>query len=139
MNYVFISANYAAFLIAKNAAPLLPFLLHSKLPKVVYSDLPITALHPTRETDPNSLIERFNRTFRQDVLDSYMFENLTEIRKYADAWAWMYNNVRPHSSLGQLTPVEFLVKYGKQENFPTFQRDNNNKFDWNYLVLNIAS
>ena len=40
--YVFISANYAAFLIAKNAAPLLPFLLHSKLPKVVYSDLPIT-------------------------------------------------------------------------------------------------
>jgi len=42
MNYVLISANYAAFLIAKNAAPLLPFLLHSKLPKVVYSDLPIT-------------------------------------------------------------------------------------------------
>jgi len=42
MNYVFISANYAAFLIAKNAAPLVPFLLHSKLPKVVYSDLPIT-------------------------------------------------------------------------------------------------
>jgi hypothetical protein len=38
MNYVFISANYAAFLIAKNAAPLVPFLLHSKLPKVVYSD-----------------------------------------------------------------------------------------------------
>jgi len=38
MNYVFIIANYAAFLIAKNAAPLLPFLLHSKLPKVVYSE-----------------------------------------------------------------------------------------------------
>jgi hypothetical protein len=42
MNYVFISANYPAFLIAKNAAPLLPFLLHSYLPKIVYSDLPIT-------------------------------------------------------------------------------------------------
>jgi len=55
---------------------------------------------------------------------------------------WMkatHNNVSLHSSLGQLTPVEFLMKYGKQENFPTFQRDNNNKFDWNYLVLNIAS
>jgi len=53
----------------------------------------------------NSLIERFNRTFRQDVLDSYMFESLKEIRKYANAWVWMYNNERPHSSLGQLTPT----------------------------------
>ena len=95
-------------------------------------------IQPGKPTQ-NSLIERFNRTFRQDVLDSYMFENLTAIRKYANAWAWMYNNVRPHSSLGQLTPVEFLMKYGKQENCPTFQRDNNNKFDWNYLVLDIAS
>ncbi|MFZ4263765.1 integrase core domain-containing protein [Sphingobacterium sp. HJSM2_6] len=31
----------------------------------------------------NSLIERFNRTFSQDVLDSYMFDHLSEIRKYA--------------------------------------------------------
>jgi len=31
----------------------------------------------------NSLIERFNRTFRQDVLDSYIFESLTELRKYS--------------------------------------------------------
>ena len=93
----------------------------------------------------NSLIERFNRTFRQDVLDGYIFDNLSEIRKYADAWAWMYNNVRPHSSLGHLTPVEFLLKYGKlpslngQCQFPTLQQDNNNKSDWNYLVLNVAS
>jgi hypothetical protein len=29
MNYVFIIANYAALFIAKNAAPFLPFLLHS--------------------------------------------------------------------------------------------------------------
>jgi len=48
----------------------------------------------------NSLIEGFNRTFRQDVLDSYMFDRLANIRKYAGAWAWMYNNERPHSSLG---------------------------------------
>jgi putative transposase len=61
----------------------------------------------------NSLIERFNRTYRQDVLDSYMFESLTELRKYSQAWAWMYNNERPHAALGYLTPVEFLLKYGK--------------------------
>src|SRR5690606_31928618 len=77
-------------------------------------------IQPGKPTQ-NSLIERFNRTFRQDVLDSYMFDSLPEIRKYAEAWAWMYHNERPHSSLGQLTPTEFLLKYGKHGNM--VQRD----------------
>ncbi|MBA8986924.1 transposase [Sphingobacterium cellulitidis] len=34
-----------------------------------------------------------------------MFDKLSTIRKYADAWAWMYNNEKPHSSLGQVTPT----------------------------------
>jgi len=95
-------------------------------------------IQPGKPTQ-NSLIERFNRTFRQDVLDSYMFDSLQEIRKFAEAWAWMYNNERPHSSLGQLTPTEFLLKYGKLSEFPTFQQDSNSKSDWNSLVLNVAS
>lgn len=72
----------------------------------------------------NSLVERFNRTFREDVLDSYMFEDLSQARKYANAWAWMYNNERPHSALGYLTPVEFLLKYGKRStgSFPHYNR-----------------
>jgi len=70
---------------------------------------------------------------------SYMFDSLPEIRKYAEAWAWMYNNERPHSSLGQLTPTEFLLKYGKLSEFPIFQQDSNSKFDWNSLVLDVAS
>jgi len=69
-------------------------------------------IQPGKPTQ-NSLIERFNRTLRQDVLDSYMFDSLSDIRKYADAWAWMYNNERPHSSLGQLTPTEFLPRIWK--------------------------
>src|SRR5699024_1779563 len=68
-----------------------------------------------------------------------MFENLSEIRKYANAWVWMYNNERPHSSLGQLTPTEFLLKYGKLSEFPTFQQDSNSNSDWKFLVLNVAS
>jgi len=72
-----------------------------------------------------------------------MFESLTELRKYSKAWAWMYNNERPHA-LGYLTPVEFLLKYGKltplnQSQFPTLQQDNNSNSEWNSLVLNVAS
>lgn len=96
-------------------------------------------IQPGKPTQ-NSLVERFNRTFREDVLDSYMFDSLSQARKYANAWAWMYNNERPHSSLGYLTPVEFLLKYGKlPKEFPTLQQDIYSNNDWNTLILNVAS
>ena len=95
-------------------------------------------IQPGKPTQ-NSLIERFNRTFRQDVLGSFLFEDLKQVRQYANAWLWMYNNERPHSSLGYLTPVEFLLKYGKLSEFPTFQQDINNNISWKNLILNVAT
>jgi len=103
-----------------------------------------TYIQPGKPTQ-NSLVERFNRTFRQDVLDKFLFESLAEIRKYAQSWAWMYNNVRPHSALGYRTPVEFLLKYGKlhahnpAHEFPTLQQDSSDDLNFNYLFLNVAS
>jgi len=35
--------------------------------------------------------------------------------------------------------MEFLLKYGKLSEFPTFQQDNNNNSDWNSLVLGVAN
>jgi putative transposase len=98
-------------------------------------------IQPGKPTQ-NSLIERFNRTFRQEVLDCFMFDSLKEIRMFAQAWMWMYNNERPHSSLNYLTPNEFLLKYGKlnvkdPREFPTFQQDKNNS-NWKSLILNVA-
>lgn len=96
-------------------------------------------IQPGKPTQ-NSLIERFNRTFRQDVLNSYMFENLSQVRNYANAWLWMYNNERPHSALEYLTPVEFLLKYGKlSAEFPTFQQDISSNINWDNIILNVAS
>lgn len=66
------------------------------------------------------------------------------MRAYAQGWMWMYNNERPHSGLGWLTPREFLLKYGKlpaangQQEFPTFQQDINNNIEDNSLILNVA-
>jgi len=56
----------------------------------------------------------------------------------------MYSNERPHVTLGYLTPVELLLKYGKlnplnQSHFPTLQRDNNSNNESNSLFLNVSS
>lgn len=91
----------------------------------------------------NGYIERFNRTYRDEVLEQFAFENLGQARLATQAWMWVYNNERPHSSLGYLTPNQFLLKYGKlhspqkpEPEFPTFQQDNN--YDWNFIVSNVT-
>ncbi len=57
----------------------------------------------------NGYIERFNRTYREDVLDQYWFRNLKEVRDITGDWIAMYNGQRPHSSLGGKTPWEYMV------------------------------
>ena len=59
----------------------------------------------------NSYVERFNRTFREEVLDFYVFSRLSEVRTIVDAWVQEYNEQRPHESLGNLTPEEFALKH----------------------------
>ena len=57
----------------------------------------------------NGYIERFNRTYREDILGQYWFSNLEEVRNITDEWMNMYNGERPHSSLGDKTPWEFMA------------------------------
>jgi len=80
----------------------------------------------------NGYIERFNRSYRTEILDAFAFENLKQARALTHAWMWSYNNERPHSALNYHTPTQFMLKYGKlhlrnsQCEFPTFQHDNIN-------------
>ena len=85
----------------------------------------------------NAFVERFNRTYREDVLDQYLFENLEQVRAYSNKWMWEYNNERPHDSLGDLTPTEYLLKYGKRSAFPTFQQDDDNN-ERKFLISNVS-
>lgn len=64
----------------------------------------------------NSFIERFNRTFRTEILDFYAFKQLSEVREVADKWMQQYNEERPHESLNDLTPVEYREINTKVEN-----------------------
>lgn len=58
----------------------------------------------------NGFIERFNRSYREAVLDMYIFESLEDVKRETEKWLSSYNNERPHDALGGLPPTEFLMK-----------------------------
>ncbi len=64
----------------------------------------------------NSYVERFNRTYRDEILDLYLFSSLSQVRDLTRNWMQKYNEERPHDSLGDLTPVEFLEARNQAEN-----------------------
>lgn len=67
------------------------------------SHIPIQKGKPTQ----NGYIERFNRSYREDVLDANIFENINQVRLITDQWIEDYNENHPHSSLGNMSPNEF--------------------------------
>ena len=62
------------------------------------------------QPNQNAYVERFNRLFREDVLDAYVFEDLRQVRILAEEWKNDYNINHPHSSLGGLSPKNYLKK-----------------------------
>ena len=58
----------------------------------------------------NGLIERFNRTYREDVLDMNLFGSLREVKLITREWLTMYNEDRPHESLAGLAPAQFAKR-----------------------------
>jgi putative transposase len=54
----------------------------------------------------NGFVERFNRTYREAVLDMYIFESLNQVRDLTAKWIDFYNRRRPHDSLGGSPPSE---------------------------------
>jgi putative transposase len=67
----------------------------------------------------NGYIERFNRTYREKILDGYSFETIDEVRIETTKFMIDYNEKRPHESLGGLTPL--MWKCGQRPN-PSSQR-----------------
>jgi putative transposase len=59
----------------------------------------------------NAYIERFNRTFREEVLDAYVFDDLQEARAITDQWLQEYNTLRPHEALQGLTPHQYAIQH----------------------------
>jgi len=67
----------------------------------------------------NAFIERFNKTFREDVIDAYMFVDLEQLQEITNEWIKGYNADRPHQSLGNLSPIDFANKRRGLINYTT--------------------
>jgi transposase InsO family protein len=60
--------------------------------------------------DQNAYIERFNRSYRTEVLNAHLFESIADLKALTNAWLHVYNRERPHDSLGRVPPLTFLPR-----------------------------
>ncbi len=70
---------------------------------------------PASQPIIHSFIESFNGSFRDECLNTHWFLSLEDAYEKINAWVNEYNNFRPHSSLQEMTPQEFIDVYCDEE------------------------
>ncbi len=66
-------------------------------------------IRPGKPMD-NAFIESFQEKLRDECLNQHWFTSLSEARQIIEKWREEYNHERPHSSLGDLTPMQFAER-----------------------------
>jgi len=63
----------------------------------------------------NAYIERNNGSIRRELLNTFLFDSLAEVRMMTEEWRHDYNLERPHKALGYLSPVKYAEQKIKTE------------------------
>jgi putative transposase len=75
-------------------------------------DVVLDFSRPGKPTD-NAFAEAFNGRVRAECLNAFWFLSLDDARVKCEAWRRDYNELRPHSSLGNQTPMERAFSSGQ--------------------------
>ena len=73
-------------------------------------DVELHFIEPGKPTQ-NAFVESFNGKFRDECLNDHWFTSLADARVTIENWRRDYNRVRPHSSLGNLTPEAYSATF----------------------------
>ena len=76
--------------------------------------MPLDFIRPGKPVE-NAFIESCNGRLRDECLNVHQFASLAEAQAIIEAWRCDYNQRRPHSSLGHLTPNEFVAQRQGQQ------------------------
>jgi putative transposase len=68
----------------------------------------------------NCYIESFNGRFRDECLNVNWFQTLDDAKDQIEQWRKEYNEIRPHSSLNGITPLEFSRQWNEHENWDEY-------------------
>ena len=95
-----------------------PELISAKL--IAWCDNHQIRLHHIQPGKPmqNGYIERFNKSFRNEVLAANLFGSLSEVREAVHLWMTEYNEERPHKSLGNLPPSLYRQQLKQTKSTP---------------------
>ena len=83
------------------------FISHAFQDFCTLHDIEIKFIQPGKPTQ-NAYIERFNRLYREDVLDAYLFTRIEQVRQISEEWRRDYNQNHPHKSLGRMSPIRYM-------------------------------
>jgi putative transposase len=82
----------------------------------------------------NAYIERKNGSMRRELLNTYLFNSLAEVRILAEEWRKDYNTERPHKSLGYLSPIRYAELKESQTALSTPASETSNQIEAQLVV-----